>query len=156
MEQHRDDILFKQSTFLEGIEVPQPCSSLSHETDAVSHTLGESETIEVTQKQVSWIAATVLLSSCLMFMGGYRLAKVHEEQRLSLPKDGESSVGSLELQEVDKKMYESGCFGRYEDAVQRYQHLVRHGKNASITKKVSRSLAGVERFWYLVNEVEKK
>ena len=155
MTQHRDDILFKQSTFLEGVEVPQPCSSTLEETDVVSHAHGESEIIEVTQKQVSWIAATVLLGSFLMFISGYRVAKMHQEQRLTLPNDEYSSSGSLELQEVDKKMYESGSFGRYEDAVHRYQHLVRQGKTARITKKMSRSLAGVERFWYLVSEVEK-
>ena len=155
MTQHRDDTLFKQSTFLEGIEVPQPCSSTSQEADVVSHTQCESEIIEVTQKQVSWIAATVLLGSFLMFIGGYRLAKIHEEQRVSFPHDGDSSVGSLELQQEDKEMYESGSFARYDDAVHRYQHLVRQAKNASITKKVSRSLAGVGRIWYLVSEVQK-
>lgn len=154
MSKHRDDILFKQDTFLEGIEIPQPCSSLDDEPEITVVFEPEVESIEISQQQVSWIAALFLMSCFILFFGGYKLGKAHSVQIGSLPEENYFTNPAFDETRINTKHCTGDRFALFADALVRYHDLTKQGKKAYIIKKTSRSLAGLERLWYHVSEID--
>lgn len=148
----QDDTLFTQSTFLEGCDPSQSERLATHLGDFTESAVRESELLEISQKQVSWFAACTLLGSFLLFIGGYQIGKLQKTSQAALL--SEHLVPESLVTANYKKISSLGQYAAYEDAVSRYNELKSQGKTVYLTKKTSRSVAGVERFWYLVSEGE--
>ena len=140
--------LYMQSTFLEGMIITQPAPEHIEYDERVPEvtTIPVPQAIEISQQQLSWGAASIIVLCFLVFLGGYHLGRQTEGSAV-LPA---VELISNESADVLKDNTRIENFAVYKDALMYGAVMQKKGKDVSIHKRISCSASGVERCWYQV------